>query len=176
MFQQFHTQVVVTESGKPVSEATVSLVKPAPEFATVYTKETCNKGMASFPVSGSAKYAVKITKEGYEEYHKSLDVFCNLGIPCSDCKPKLEVSVVEVFCNKSVSLSVMATDNLGNNISEAQVKISVKKNKGGSVASGFTQISDLWRNTTEAWQEVVTQFGTYTVEVCICIIYMYICM
>ena len=163
--KETHFDVVVTESGNPVSGATVSLVKPALQFATVFTKETCSKGKASFPVSGSAKYAVKITKDGYEEYYKSLDVFCNLGIPCSDCKPMLEVSMVEVFCNKSVSLSVTATDHLGNNITEAQVKVSVKKNKGGSVASEFTQISDLWRNTTEAWREVVTQFGTYTVEV-----------
>ena len=155
----------MTESGKPVSGAMVSLVKPAPESATVSTKETCSKGMASFLVGGSAKYAVKITKKGYEDYFKRLDVFCKLGIPCSDCKPMLEVNMVEVFCNKSVSLSVAATDHLGNNITEAQVKISVKKNKGGSVASGFTEISDLWRNTTEAWREGVTQFGTYTVEV-----------
>ena len=70
-----------------------------------------------------------------------------------------------MFCNKSVSLLVTATDQSGNNITEAQVKISVKKNMGGSIASEFTQISDHWRNTTEAWREVVTQFGTYTVEV-----------
>ena len=61
-----------------------------------------------------------------------------------------------MFCNKSVSLSVLATEfGSGKKITEAQVKISVKKNKGGSVAPGFTEISDLWRNTTEAWQELV---------------------
>ena len=65
-----------------------------------------------------------------------------------------------------MSLSVLATEfGSGKKITEAQVKISVKKNKGGSVAPGFTEISDLWRNTTEAWQEVVSQFGTYNVEV-----------
>ena len=135
--------MIVTESGKPVSGAMVSLVESRAQTAKIHTKviwckfsvdytvylvlvqilerckmcsnvhpkETCGKGTASFPVPGNAKYDVMITKDGYEDYYKKLvssliwisvsrnyfqDVFCNLGVPCSDCKPMLEVNLVEV--------------------------------------------------------------------------------
>ena len=89
----------------------VQILERPKTCSNVHPKETCGKGTASFPVPGNAKYDVMITKDGYEDYYKKLvssliwisvsrnyfqDVFCNLGVPCSDCKPMLEVNLVEV--------------------------------------------------------------------------------
>ena len=90
--------------------------------SNVHPKETCGKGTASFPVPGNAKYDVKITKDGYEDYYKKLvssliwisvsrnyfqDVFCNLGVPCSDCKPMLEVNLVEVTSTIIINIIII---------------------------------------------------------------------
>ena len=153
-------EVKVENTGKPVEEALVSLIHPTPPYSTVDQKKTGTDGIASFPVAGRAEYNIQIAKEGYHLYNKSLDVFCDLGVPCSDCKPQLTANILEHFCNKSVKLSITATSEDGTMITKAQVRLTLKQNMNSVVS----EVSDT-NYTTAPWSEVITQFGYYSVEV-----------
>jgi hypothetical protein len=159
--EETHFDVSVTDSGQPVVDSLVKLLRG---LEVVEAKNTSSNGKVSFPVDGKASFTVNISKDGYEDLTQETDVFCKLGLPCSECKPELQVEVIEVFCNKSVKLSVSATAANGTSIEEAWVKLSLRKTEAGIVGKDFTEISNRYHNESGSWEELITQFGTYSVE------------
>ena len=162
-------KVSVSSEGSAIEEATVSMLtqrsknnadgSTTMQYVQKYQKLTSSAGIAYFPVSGNTKSKIKIFKEGYLPFEEDVDVFCNLGVPCSRCNPSLLVGIKEQFCNSTVKLRIYIKDEADKNITGAQINLKLKKEKG------YTIISNNSHNKSDCYEELLTQFGLYSVEV-----------
>ena len=119
-------EIVVTDTGRPLIGAQVTLMTASPSLDHVETKLTSQEGLVSFPIGGRSSYLVNITKEGFIGFANELDVFCSDGITCADCMPRLEVELMEDGCNRTVKIVVEVSDPEDQPIVGAGVTIKLK--------------------------------------------------
>ena len=119
-------EIVVTDTGRPLIGAQITLMTASPALEHVDTKFTSQEGQVSFPIGGRSSYLVNITKEGFIGFANELDVFCSEGISCADCMPRLEVELMEDGCNRTVKIVVEVSDPEDQPIVGARVTIKLK--------------------------------------------------
>ena len=124
-------QIVVTDTGRPLIGAQVTLMTASPALHHVDTKFTSQEGQVSFPIGGRSSYLVNITKGGFIGFANELDVFCSDGITCADCMPRLEVELMEDGCNRTVKIVVEVSDPEDQPIVGARVTIKLKHHQVG---------------------------------------------
>ena len=167
--EETYFDIVLSFDGEPLEDVQVTLQQPPPSLAIVDSQQTSPDGKVSFPLAGSASFLVNITKEGYATWCRGVQVFCDVELPCPACLPRLELQMVEHVCNRTVTISVQVNDPEKRPIEGAQVKITLKKSQVGYIQPVFENLiwkeSNLTTNSSGIVEEVIPQFGIYSIEV-----------
>ena len=110
---------------------------------------------------------IDISMEGYNTYSRDISVFCDPELACSECMPRLDLELMENFCNRTVKISVLVTDTEDNPIVGASVTIEIKWTKVGfqNILLEEPHHGNLTTNSSGMTEEVIPEFGVYTIQV-----------